>query len=242
MITMEWQTGTQNLYQKILLLVSQCDLCGNSTTKYPLLCSACYKDLPFFDQNIIQGDLLNWPAINRALPNIAFDRLFCLSPYLPPFSHWLVEYKYHYRFELANVFAMLLVEHWQHMNLKNSEVNVDLVLSVPLHIEKWQRRGFNQAHLIAKQFAKKVKIPYQSSALKRIKNCNQVGQTGAQRRKNLANSFAINQAIDKSIKHVILIDDVITTGSTASEISRLLKSQGIESVTLIAVCLTLPKI
>ncbi len=243
MMIMEWQASIQYYYQKLLLLLGQCDLCGNSTDKHPLLCSACVEDLPLFKQDIVQSDLLNWPAINRALPNISFDQLFCLSPYLSPFSHWLAEFKYHGRFELADLFADLLIEQWQASSLCQTRSQIDLVLSVPLHISKWQERGYNQAHLIAKRFAKKLHLPYHSSALKRVKkNSSQVGKSGAQRRKNLANTFKLNQVLAKDLNHVILIDDVVTTGSTASEISKLLKKSGIKKVTLVTVCLTLPKV
>ena len=113
---------------------------------------------------------------------------------------------------------------------------------MPLHISKWQLRGYNQAHLIAKPFSQLLQLPYQGSALVRIKkNTSQVGQTGTQRRNNLANAFVLPQPLPEKVKHVMLIDDVLTTGSTASEISKLLKCKGVEKVTVITVCLTLPK-
>ena len=113
---------------------------------------------------------------------------------------------------------------------------------MPLHISKWQLRGYNQAHLIAKPFSQLLKLPYQGSALVRVKkNISQVGQTGAQRRNNLASAFTLRQPLTKAVKHVLLIDDVLTTGSTASEISKLLKRNGVERVTVVTVCLSLPK-
>jgi ComF family protein len=234
-----WQLQVQTYYQRVLLALSQCDLCGNSTQKQALICSACMADLPLFKQEVIQGDLLNWPAVNKSLPNIHFDHLFCLSPYLAPFNHWLPQFKYQGRFELASLFASLLAEQWQETHATSS---VDLILSVPLHISKWQLRGYNQAHLIADPFSKLLQLPYQDKALARItKNISQVGQTGKQRRKNLANAFTLNQPLTKNVKHVLLIDDVLTTGSTASEISKLLKYAGVEKVTVVTVCLTLPK-
>jgi len=249
MITMEWlalsklknnwQSKIQSHYRRILLAFSQCDLCGNTTHQQTLICSACLADLPLFKQEIIQGDLLNWPAVNTSLPNIHFDHLFCLSPYLAPFNHWLSQYKYLGRFELASLFASLLAKQWQD---SHSATSVDLILSVPLHISKWQLRGYNQAHLIAKPFSQLLQLPYQGSALARIKkNSSQVGQTGKQRRNNLANAFTLNQPLTEDVKHVLLIDDVLTTGSTASEISKLLKCTGVEKVTVVTVCLTLPK-
>jgi len=234
-----WQSQIQSHYRRILLTFSQCDLCGNSTQQQALICSACLADLPLFKQEVIQGDLLNWPAVNKSLPNIHFDHLFCLSPYLAPFNHWLPQFKYQGRFELASLFAFLLAEQWQETHAISS---VDLILSVPLHISKWQLRGYNQAHLIAKPFSKLLQLPYQASALARItKNISQVGQTGKQRRKNLANAFTLTAQLTEDVKHVLLIDDVLTTGSTASEISKLLKCAGVDRVTVLTVCLTLPK-
>lgn len=234
-----WQSKIQAYYHRVLLSFSQCDLCGNNTQQQTLICSACIADLPLFKQDIIQGDLLNWPAVNKSLPNIHFDHLFCLSPYLAPFNHWLSQYKYQGRFELAPLFASLLAEKWQE---SHSISSVDLILSVPLHISKWQLRGYNQAHLIAQPLSKLLQLPYQSSALARIKkNTSQVGQTGKQRRTNLANAFTLQQLLTEDVKHVLLIDDVLTTGSTASEISKLLKRNGVEKVTVVTVCLTLPK-
>jgi len=234
-----WQLQVQTYYQRALIALSQCDLCGNSTQQQALICSACLADLPLFKQEVIQGDLLNWPAVNKSLPNIHFDHLFCLSPYLAPFNHWLPQFKYQGRFELASLFASLLAEQWQETHAISS---VDLILSVPLHISKWQLRGYNQAHLIAKPFSKLLQLPYQASALARItKNISQVGQTGKQRRKNLANAFTLTAQLTEDVKHVLLIDDVLTTGSTASEISKLLKCAGVDRVTVLTVCLTLPK-
>jgi len=247
---MEWQTKIQALYNKVLRLLGQCDLCENNlycddlprnkAYSQTLICSSCFADLPLFNQAIIQGDLLNWPAVNKALPKIHFNHLFCLSPYLTPFTQWLPQYKYKGRFELASLFANLLAQQWQNLALNTS--SVDLVLSVPLHISKWQVRGYNQAHLIAKIFAQRLQLLYDESALIRThKNKSQVGQTGSQRRDNLVNAFALTKRLPNNIKHILLVDDVLTTGSTASEISKLLKSSGVTKVTVLTVCLTLPK-
>jgi len=239
---MEWQSVIPAYYKKVLLLFGQCDLCGNRTSHHQLLCHCCLDELPLFRQEIVQGDLLNWPAINKALPRRAFDQLFCLSPYLPPFNSWLTELKYRGRFEIASLLADLLVKQWQLIHGNNAGNNVDLVINVPLHSQKWKTRGYNQAHLIAKKFAKQLQLPYQPSAVLRVtENTSQVGNTGAERRKNLAGAFALSEPLSPLIKHVMIVDDVITTGTTANEIAKLLKKSGVESVTVVTACLTLPK-
>lgn len=251
MITMEWQTKIQTIYSKLLLSFSQCDLCGNnlysdscyrhSHTPQALICSYCLADLPLFKQTIIKGDLLNWPAVNKALPSIHFDHLFCLSPYLSPFTQWLPQFKYQGRFELASLFVELIAQRWQEQSSIKIISPIDLVLSVPLHISKWQERGYNQAHLIAKPLAQRMQLPYDETALIRTKrNISQVGQTGSQRRNNLKKAFALVNKLPNNTKHVILVDDVLTTGSTASEISKLLKQAGVVKITVLAVCLALP--
>ncbi len=241
---------------RTLSRISCCDLCGANVSNsvllgyslpQALLCQYCINDLPYFNQNLVTGNLLSWPAIHRALPDIHFDQLFSLSPYVYPFNKWLGQMKYLGRFELANLFSALLSAQWQAMVINKAAMpieiqSIDLVVSVPLHVKKWQIRGYNQAHLIAKSFAEQLSLAYDANLVVRTKNNDsQMGKTGSQRRKNLADAFFLQKKLASHIKHVLIVDDVVTTGTTASEISKLLKQAGAETVTLITVCLTLPK-
>lgn len=237
-------------YTQILKNISCCDLCGANVSSSCLLghslsqalvCQSCVNDLPYFNQSLISGNLLSWPAVHRALPNIHFEHLFALSPYIYPFNKWLAQIKYLGRFELANLFSTLLYAQWQASLINQVITPIDIVLSVPLHIKKWQVRGYNQAHLIAKSFADELSLPYDENLVIRVKNNDsQMGKTGSQRRKNLANAFALQGKLASHVKHVLLVDDVVTTGTTASEISKLLKQAGVKTVTLVTVCLALP--
>jgi predicted amidophosphoribosyltransferase len=70
---------------------------------------------------------------------------------------------------------------------------------------------------------------------------SQVGKSGAERRKNLNQAFSLNIKPKESLpEHVILIDDVVTTGTTANEICKLLKKSGVQSITLLSLCLAIP--
>jgi ComF family protein len=237
---------------KAKLALTTCDLCGGPCQHYLLLCQHCFNDLPIFNMMVVNGDLLNWPAINRGLADCQFDHLISLAPHLWPFDHWLAQFKYHGRFELGNFFAHLLGDHWYKiMKSCQNEHSIDLpeaIMAVPIHITKWQKRGFNQAHLIAKPLSALINIPYLSAALLRVKASEQqVGKTGALRRKNLSNAFELAVTTkmlwqnDKIPEHVLLIDDVVTTGTTANEICQLLKQQGVKKVTLMTLSLSLPK-
>jgi ComF family protein len=204
------------------------------------LCNHCVEDIAQFNYQLVAGDLLNWPVINEHLPNIYFDRLICFGPYLWPLNQWITELKYHAKFELALQLSQLLINmiktQPEHFNFADNT----LVISIPSHITRWQQRGYNQAHLIAQPLAKALNLPYASDAvIKHKQQKAQVGQSGAQRRKNLSNSFTVfNEA--KLTDHVILVDDVVTTGATTSEVAKLLKNYGVKTVTVLAVALSLP--
>ena len=230
------------ILHKAQLALSSCDLCGGDCAHYILLCPYCAADLPLFKHQLTQGDLLNWPAINQILTNNKFDHLVCLSPYIWPFNHWLGQFKYQGRFELASLFSHLLYDYWQTLTQNHNLAKPQSIMAVPLHVKKWQSRGYNQSHFIARDFAKRVGIPYLDSAILRVKQTtSQVGKTGIQRRKSLRDAFEMNFSNSELAEHVILIDDVVTTGSTANEICSLLKKNGVKTVTLMTVCLALPK-
>jgi len=250
MVRMLRLSKLHNYYQCCLKKLGCCDLCSseitetflcNNNVSQTLICQHCLDALPLFNQQYVYANLLNWPAIHQALPAISFDQLFSLSPYIYPFNHWLAQFKYSGRFELADLFSSLLCAQWQSTMINDSSPPVDLVIPVPLHIKKWQARGYNQAHLIAKKFATKLSLSYNANLIVRIKNNDsQMGKTGAERRKNLKHSFTLKQKVATNIKHVVIVDDVVTTGTTVSEISKVLKSAGIETITLVTVCLSLP--
>ena len=230
----------QQLKNRLLTRFSCCDLCNCPCGRYTLLCQTCFDDLPVFASDRINGDLLNWPAVAKALPKISFDHLLCFAPYQWPFSQWLSQLKYQGRFELAALLARLLADYWLLQCKLHQIPEPDLVLAVPLHLSKWQQRGYNQAHIIAKSFAEQLGYPYRVDVLSRLrKTSSQVGQSGASRRKNLRKAFAVHGRDLPA--HVLLIDDVITTGTTTSEVSKCLKQHGVKKVTVLTLCLTLPK-
>jgi len=254
-LTSKLLSKIKQLKRKAQLMFTCCDLCNGKCTQYLLLCHHCLNDLPFFDYKLINSDLLNWPAVNSILPRHKFDHLICLAPYKWPFDQWIRQFKYYGRFELGQLFAQLLSLQWQRLTLGEQTALNDMthcqskltalaIIAVPLHLAKWQKRGYNQSHLIAKEFSKLTGIPYLASSIVRIKATeSQVGKSGQNRRKNLQNAFALNKTNNCDFQlpdHILLIDDVVTTGTTANEICNLLKDNGVKKVTLVAACLSIP--
>lgn len=110
----------------------------------------------------------------------------------------------------------------------------DCVVPVPMHWWKRWRRGFNQAERLGQEVSRALSIPM-VEALRRPKPSRvQAGLASAARRKNALRSFALSRSGEIAGKSVLLVDDVFTTGATATACARLLKRAGAERVELLA--------
>jgi len=106
----------------------------------------------------------------------------------------------------------------------------DLIVPVPLHPTRERERGFNQATLLAELLARQVAMPLRP-VLERIRyTITQTAYDRAERMENLSNAFRLRKKMNVRELHVLLIDDVLTTGSTLSECARVLKEAGAISV------------
>ena len=93
--------------------------------------------------------------------------------------------------------------------------NIDIILPVPLHPKKQRLRGYNQAEVIANGISEATKIPVITNNLTRLAlNPTQTKRTNTERRKNVSGIFEIKDSTVFESKHILLVDDVITTGST----------------------------
>lgn len=116
----------------------------------------------------------------------------------------------------------------------------DVLLPVPLHRWRLVSRKFNQAALLAHEVARLTGVPCDPLVLTRRKATpSQVGLTAAERQRNLSGAFAVAKGVRERIadKRVVLIDDVITTGSTMGACARVLKRAGAAQVDVLAVAM-----
>jgi len=112
----------------------------------------------------------------------------------------------------------------------------DLIMPVPLHQKKLASRGFNQAVLLGEILSQRLKIPLDRRNLRRIRWTEpQVNLAAGDRRKNVKGAFAVQDSSLVKGSRVLLVDDVLTTGSTAEECGRVLKASGAADVTVITV-------
>lgn len=119
-----------------------------------------------------------------------------------------------------------------------------LVVPVPLHKRKLRQRGFNQSELIAKVA---VKLRHDGSRFelcptlleRRRETKSQIGLSSHQRRENLRGAFAVAEPERANGHEILLVDDVFTTGTTASECARVLRRAGASKVWVATVARTL---
>lgn len=120
------------------------------------------------------------------------------------------------------------------------DIEADYILFVPLHKKRLKKRGFNQAEKIANKLGDLLDIPI-LDCISRVKNTKKLYKLNKEDREiELKNGFKIKENINLiENKNVILIDDIFTTGSTANEISKVLKMNSVNSIcifTLLTTC------
>jgi len=109
----------------------------------------------------------------------------------------------------------------------------DMVVPMPLHWRRQWQRGFNQAELLARATARRSGIPMVNAVRRMRFTATQAGLSNAKRRANVAGAFRVKRPRQIHGRRILLIDDVMTTGSTGSACALALNRAGAKSVTLL---------
>jgi ComF family protein len=204
------------------------------------LCSSCLRQLPRIPERCpccglpARGDRVCGRCLQRPPP---WQQLICVSDYHPPLSHWVNQLKFCRATALRVMLARLLLLKWLAMRRHYALPRPDIILSVPLHQYRHWRRGYNQAQLLAQPLAHWLGCAYVEGIRRVRRAAVQHELSASARKKNLRGAFRLE--IPVTGRHILLIDDVVTTGSTVAEISRMLQAAGAASVQIGCLCRTL---
>jgi ComF family protein len=155
-----------------------------------------------------------------------FDQAYCYGAYEGTLRELIHLFKYSRMKPLAGPLGKMLV-----LALPRDQ-RFDAVVAVPLHWRRKWDRGFNQSDLLARSVARSWGIPLVHPVRRRKATRVQAGLSNTRRRENVSGAFVAKRASVRGLR-LLLVDDVMTTGATASACAGVLKRAGAASVTLL---------
>ena len=193
-----------------------CAFCGLPTAPPETgICGACFADLPWNEAPVSTS-----PGI--------FDACIAMLNYSFPVDVAIKALKFSRKLYYAPAFVEVLL---------TAEAllppDIDALLPVPLHWRRKTRRGFNQATELAKPVAKVHGLPIVRSVIRQKFTPFQSGLPADERAKNLRAAFTAARA--QQYRHVLIIDDVVTTGATVAELAKIILAAGALKVSVLAV-------
>jgi len=212
-----------------------CTLCREPTTREPSICIDCEESLPWNVNPCKQCGMPLDDAHNSPI-KICGQCITTSPPYTTtiapfhyhdPINKFITRLKFHQQLYSAKLLGELLTNYI----LKHRSISEypEIILPVPLHKKRLKQRGFNQALEIARPVSKVLNIPIDYTMCQRVKNTvAQSSLPAKERAYNLKRAFVM---VEKPVvKHVAIIDDVMTTGNTILEVSKVLSRAGVEVI------------
>lgn len=189
------------------LMENNCPICGKIVKNYGL-CPDCYE---LVNKN---------PTFYYDIEGL--DDLIVSSTYAGIMRRLIIDFKFKGKLSYGEIISEIMIEKLLERNL--SEV---VLTFVPMHPRRERERGYNQSKILSETIAKKLDLKCQE-VFEKVKDTKfQVGLKKDQRQENLKNAFVVKKAPEE----IMIVDDVITTGTTISELVKVAKASGIKKVT-----------
>ncbi|OTG84854.1 ComF family protein [Acinetobacter sp. ANC 4648] len=182
-----------------------CQLCGLGRQQQHSLCEQCWDHLPWFKQSLQRHE----------------RQILVAHHYTFPMDRIIQKYKYEQQLHYQTLLAHSL------LNLKLPKVQA--IVAMPISTERLRERGYNQTLIIAKLLAKQLHIPVWQPVIRAAQHA-QKGLTRIERLENIENQFQPIITKQRKYRKVLIIDDVITTGSSIHALAQALESLGCQQV------------
>jgi ComF family protein len=215
------------------VMPANCAFCGVATAA--TICPPCHADLPWVDHSCSR--------CARPLAMPLPDGVYCgeCQRRPPPYSaaqaplHYAfpvdaaIKYlKFNRRLDYVPAFASILEEF-----IDELPAGIDALAPVPLHWRRQATRGFNQAEELCTILERSTGLPILRNPVRIRPTPYQSGLHARERRRNLRGAFAVRGSVD--CRHVLIVDDVITTGETCARLARVLLDAGADRASVLAI-------
>ena len=222
------------------ILPPVCPMCNHPVDEPHMLCADCFKQLNFITKPYcqkcgrpfefdIKGDMIcgsclkKMPIYNQARSVFVYDE---------GSKKLILPFKHADRTDLTHILSQFLLKEYHRLISE-----ADVIIPVPLHITRLFLRRYNQSALLANRLAHITHRRYLPNVLKRIRATSSQGHLSAeQRQKNIHNAFHVAKPELIKGQKILLVDDVMTTGATVSECTKILLKAGAERVDVLTVC------
>lgn len=200
----------------------KCLICSNGLeNEKRFICDECAKGIILFP------------------PRKGENQMFIVGSYENSMREAIHKFKYGGKIALRKYFSILINDCIEKNNVLEK---IDIIIPVPLFPTKKRERGFNQSEILANQIGEKWGLPVLSKNLCRTKWTRPQSELNhIQRKKNIIGAFKLK---DKNLiegKRILLVDDIVTTGATVNECSKVLRRDGkVKDVFVLSLCSTLP--
>ena len=226
-----------------ILVPPLCLACHTPMAGHDTLCPECWRQIDFIRPPLCHrlGLPLAYDAGAGTLSALAiaeppvYGRARAVARYDGVMRHLIHDLKFRDRTDALNLFGRWLTEAGRELI-----EDADVLVPVPLHRLKLVRRRFNQAAMLAREVSRLTHRPTAPLALVRIRaTASQLGLTRDQRLSNVKGAFAVpaRHAAEIAGRRVLLVDDVVTTGSTVSAATAALLAAGARSVDVLALAM-----
>lgn len=192
-----------------------CSVCGKMDPNW--LCPNCQRRVERLEKSCVVE-----------MEDKKYEKLLYLFRYESLVRKLILRYKFSNKAYLNHFFANRIAENEENRKLLKQ---YDMIIPVPMHKKKMQKRGYNQTELVANELEKSLRIPARKDILSKVVNTTTQSKLGGKaRQSNIQHAFFIQNDIEVEDKKIILLDDIYTTGATSEECSRVLKEAGASEI------------
>lgn len=223
-----WERGLEVLYPPRCPFCNEVQVVGGKKIcekclvelpkRKPPFCMKCGKPIEKEEQELCVNCRNRMPEFDKAYPMLLYRK---------GVPEALARFKYKNDRQIGKI---IIQELGKETMAELKRLRIDGIVPVPMYWKKEKIRGYNQAYLLAKEMGKVLERPvYKNYLLRTVSTVAQKDLSQGERKKNIKKAFKIGKNVVE-LNHILLVDDIYTTGATASACARVLKEAGVGKV------------